>query len=170
MAIFGYTNIKGKNFDVVQDISALSGYTYIKVFPSISKNHLILGTTCHTWGGRVHLPCSSPADGSSLLVLHLLGLSVLLHDCLDTLSFWSSAAAFCCCSGQALVWPRVTAGWSWWAVLISSYSSTSDLVMIQVMSVKYAFTLSLVSCLHSASDASVFAGPGAEPAGPAAAD
>jgi hypothetical protein len=121
------------------------------------------------WGGRAHWPRSSPADsdGSSLLVLDPGGRSVLLRDCLDFLSCWSSAAAFCCCSGQALVW---TAGWSRWAVLISSYRSTSDLVMIQMMSVKYAFTLSMMSCLHSASDASVFAGPGAEPAGPAATD
>jgi hypothetical protein len=58
-------------------------------------------------------------------------------DPLDALSCWSLAAAFCCCSGQALVW---TAGWSRWAVLISSYRSTSDLVIIQMMSVKYAFT------------------------------
>ena len=120
-----------------------------------------------------HRPRSSPADsdGSSLLVLDPLGRSVLLRDCLDALSCWSSAAAFCCCCGQALrlVW---TAGWSRWAVLISSYRSTShgDLVMIQMMSVKYAFTLSLVSCLQSASDASVFTGPGAEPAGLAATD
>ncbi len=63
-----------------------------------------------------------------------------------------------------------TTGWSRWAVLISSYRSTIDLVMIQIMSVKYDFILSLVSCLHSASDTSVIAGPGAEvaaePAGP----
>ncbi len=118
-------------------------------------------------GGWAHRPRSSPADGSSLLVLDQLGRSVLLRDYLDALSCWSSAAAFCCCSGQALV-PVWTAGWSRWAVLISSCRSTSDLVMIQMMSVKYAFTLSLVSCLHSASDASVFAGQGAEPAGPAA--
>jgi hypothetical protein len=41
---------------------------------------------------------------------------------------------------------RSTAGWSRWAVLISSYRSTSpsDVVMIQMMSVNYAFTLSLV--------------------------
>jgi hypothetical protein len=126
---------------------------------------------CHTWGARAHRPRSIPADshGSILLVLDPLGRSVLLRDCLDALSCWSSAAAFCCCSGQALV-SRSTAGWSRWAVLISSYRSTSNLVMIQMMSVKYTFTLSLVSCLHSASDASVFAGPGAEPAGPAATD
>ncbi len=143
------------------------GYTIIEVFHSISKLRSISGTICHTWGGRAHWPRSSAADGSSLLVLDQLGRSVLLRDCLDALSCWSSSAAFCCCSGQALVW---TAGWSLWAVLIASYRSTSDLVMIQMMSVKYAFTLSLVSCLHSASDASVFAGPGAEPAGPAATD
>jgi hypothetical protein len=170
-AISGYTDIKGKNFDVVKDIGAISGYTDIKVFPSISKIWSILGTICHTWGGRAHRPRSSPglADGSSLLVFDPLGRSesVLLRDCLDALSCWSSTAAFCFCSGQALVW---IAGWSRWAVLISSYRSTSDLVMIQMMSVKYAFTLSLVSCLRSASDASVFAGPGAEPAGPAATD
>jgi hypothetical protein len=156
-----------KNFDVVQDIGAISGCNDIKVLPSISKIWSILGTICHTWGGRAHRPRSSPADGSSLLVLDPLGRSVLLRDCLDALSCWSSAAAFCCYSGQALV---QTAGWSRWAVLISSYRSTSDLVMIQTMSVKYAFTLSLVCCLHTASDASVFAGPGAEPAGPAATD
>ena len=144
-------------------------YTNIKVFPSKSKIRSILGTICHIWVGQARRPRSSPADsdGSSLLVLDPLGRSVLLRDCLDALSCWSSAAAFCCCSGKALVW---TAGWSRWAVLIASYRSTSDLVMIQMMSVKYAFTLSLVSCLHSASDASVFAGPGAEPAGPAATD
>ncbi len=173
MAISGYTYIKGKNFDVVLDIGVISGYTDIKVFPSISKIRSILGTICHghTWGGRAHWPRSSSADsdGSSLLVLDPLGRSVLLRDCLDALSCWSSAAAFCCGSGQALVW---TAGWSRWAVtvLISSYRSTSDLVMIQMMSVKYTFILSMVTCLHSASDASVFAGPGAEPAGPAATD
>jgi hypothetical protein len=147
----------------------MSGYTNIVFFRSISKLWSISDTICHTWGGRAHWPRFSAADGSSLLVLDPLGRSVLLRDCLDALSCWSSAAAFCCCqcSGQALVW---TAGWSRWAVLIASYRSTGDLVMIQMMSVKYAFTLSLVSCLHSASDASVFAGPGAEPAGPAATD
>jgi hypothetical protein len=56
----------------------------------------------------------------------------------------------------ALVW---TAGRSRWALLISSYHSTSDLVMIHMMSVKYAFSLSLVFCLDSASDESV-RGPG----------
>jgi hypothetical protein len=121
--------------------------------------------------GPAHQPRSSPADsdGSSLLVLDPLGRSVFLRDCLDALSCWSSEAAFCCCSGQTLVtvW---TAGWSRWAVLISSYRSTSDLVIIQMMSVKYVSTLSMVSCLHSASDASVFAVPGAEPARPAATD
>ncbi len=126
-AISGYTDIKGKNFDVVQDIGAISGYTNIKVFPSISKILSSLGTICHTWGGQANLPRSSPADsdGSSLLVLDPLGRSVLLRDCLDALSCWSSAAAFCCCSGQALV-SRSTAGcqWSRWAVLISSYRST----------------------------------------------
>ncbi len=39
-----------------------------------------------------------------------------------------------------------------------------------MMSVKYAFSLSLVFCLDSASDAIVFAGLGAEPAGPEATD
>ncbi len=57
-----------------------------------------------------------PADRSSLLVLDPLGWSVLLGDCLDAHSCWSSAA-FCCCSGLALVW---TAGRSRWAVLIST--------------------------------------------------
>ncbi len=65
MAISGYTNIKGKNFDVIQDIGAISGYTYIKVFPSISKIRSILGTICHTWGGQAHRPRSSPADSDS---------------------------------------------------------------------------------------------------------
>ena len=119
--------------------------------------------------GHVPAPPTGPAKTNLLVLEDLdpLGRSVLLRDCLDALSCWRSAAAFCCCSGQALVW---TAGWSRWAVLIASYRSTSDLVMIQMMSFKNAFTLSLVSCLHSASDASVFAGPGAEPAGPAATD
>jgi hypothetical protein len=43
-----------------------------------------------------------------------------------------------------------------------------------MMSVEYAFSLSLVFCsnfcLDSASVTSVFVGPGAEPAGPAATD
>ncbi len=39
-----------------------------------------------------------------------------------------------------------------------------------MMSVKYAFSLSLVFCLDSASDTSVFAGARAEPAGPEATD
>jgi hypothetical protein len=43
-------------------------------------------------------------------------------------------------------------------------------VMIHMMSVEYAFSLSLVFCLDSAGDASVFVGPGAEPAGPVATD
>jgi hypothetical protein len=103
-----------------------------------------------------------PADGSCLLVLDPLGRSVLLGDCLDALSCWSSAA-FCCCSGPALMW---TAGRSRLAVLISSYRNISDLVMIHMMSVKYAFSVSLVFCLDSASDTSVFVGPGAGPAGP----
>jgi hypothetical protein len=107
-----------------------------------------------------------PPDGSSLLVLDPLGRSVLLRDCLGAHSCWSSAA-FCCCSGPALDW---TAGWSRWAVLISSYCSSSDLVMIHMLSVKYAFRLSLACCLDAAGDASVFAGPGAEPARPAATD
>jgi hypothetical protein len=51
MAISGYNDIQGKNFDVVQNIGAISGYTDIKVFPSISKIWSILGTTWHTWGG-----------------------------------------------------------------------------------------------------------------------
>ncbi len=128
MAISGYSDIKGKNFNVVQVIGAISGYTDIKVFPSISKIWSILG------GRTGHVPAP---PGSSLLVLDPLGRSVLLRDCLDALSCWSSAAAFCCCSGQpeALVW---TAGWSRWAVLISRYRITSDLVMIQMMSVTAA--------------------------------
>ena len=73
---------------ITEDIGAISGYTDIKVFPSISKVRSILGTStiCHTWGGRAHWPRSSPADGSSLLVLDQLGRSVLLRDCLDALS------------------------------------------------------------------------------------
>ncbi len=42
---------KGKNFDVVQDIGAISGYKEIDVSPSISKIWSILGTICHTWDG-----------------------------------------------------------------------------------------------------------------------
>ena len=59
-----------------------------------------------------------------------------------------------------------------WPVLISesSYCNTGYLVMIHMISVKNAFSLSLVVCLDSASDARVFAGPGAEPAGPEAND
>ncbi len=85
IAISGYNDIKGKNFDVVHDIGAMSGYKDIDVFSSISKVWSILGTICHTWGGWAHRPRSSPADsdGSSLLVLDPLGRSVLLRDCLD---------------------------------------------------------------------------------------
>ena len=61
-----------------------------------------------------------------------------------------------------------------WPVLISesSYCNTGYLVMIHMISVKNAFSLSSVVCLDSASDASarVFAGPGAELAGPEATD
>ena len=39
-----------------------------------------------------------------------------------------------------------------------------------MISVKNAFSLSSVVCVDSASDASVLAGPGAEPAGPEATD
>ena len=67
--------------------------------------------------------------------------------------------------GQALVW---TAGR--WAALISSNCKASELVMIHGISVKHAFSLSLpvgsLLRLCSGGDASVFAGPGAEPAGP----
>jgi hypothetical protein len=49
----------------------------------------------------------------------------------------------------ALVW---TVCRSLWAVLISSHRSTSDLVMIHMMSVEYTISLSLVFCLDSASD------------------
>ncbi len=151
----------------------MSGYKDIEVFSSISKILSISGTICHTWGGWANRPRNTgspgPADGSSLLVLDPLGLFVFLGDCLDALSCWSSAA-FCCCSGPALVSRCWTAERSRWAVLISSYRNTSDLVMIHMMSVEYAFSLSLVFCLYSASDASVFVGPGAEPAGPAATD
>jgi hypothetical protein len=64
----------------------MSGYKDIDVSPSISQIWSILGTICHTWGGWAHRPRSSPADGSSLLVLDPLGRSVLLRDCLDALS------------------------------------------------------------------------------------
>ena len=57
-----------------------------------------------------------------------------------------------------------------WPVLISSYCNTGYLVMIHMISVKNAFSLSLVVCLDSASDARVFPGQGAEPAGPEATD
>jgi hypothetical protein len=73
-----------------------------------------LGTICHTLGGWAHRPrrrytgSSGPADGSTLLVLDPLGWSVLLCDCLDALSYRTSAA-FCCCKGPALV---MTAGLS----------------------------------------------------------
>jgi hypothetical protein len=144
----------------------MSGCMDIDVFSLISKIWSMSDTICPTWGGWTHWPRSSSADGSSLLVLDPLRRSVLLCDCLDALACWSSAA-FCCCSGQALAW---TAGRSRWAVLISSYLNTSDLVMIHMMSVEYTFSLSLVFCLDSASDSSVFVGPGAEPAGPAATD
>jgi hypothetical protein len=150
MAILGYKDIKGQTL-MSYRISVKCRDIRILTF---SLRYQRFG---RYWGGWAHRPRSSPAaaDGSSLLVLDPLRRSVLLRVCLDALSCRSSAAAFCCCSGQALVW---TAGWSRCAVLISSYRSTSDLVMIQMMSVKYAFTLSLVSCLHSASDASVFVG------------
>ena len=57
-----------------------------------------------------------------------------------------------------------------WRVLISSYCNTGYLVMIHMISVKNAFSLSSVVCLYSASDARVFPGPVAEPAGPEATD
>ncbi len=60
MAISGYKDIEGKNFDVVQDICAMSGYKDIDVSPSISKIWSILGTICHTrWGGWAHQQRSS---------------------------------------------------------------------------------------------------------------
>ena len=55
-------------------------------------------------------------------------------------------------------------------VLISSYCNTGYLVMIHMISVNNAFSLSSDVCLDSASDARVFPGPGAEPAGPEATD
>ena len=70
--ISGYNDIKGKNFDVVQDIGAMSGYNDIKVFASISKVLSISGTICHTWGGWAHRlhslasPSGWAADGSYL--------------------------------------------------------------------------------------------------------
>ncbi len=161
IAISGYKDIEGKNFDVVHNIGAMSRYKEIKVFSSISKILSISGTICHIWGGWAHRPrytgSPGPVDGSNLLVLDSLGRSVLLGDCLDALSCWSSAT-FCCCSAPALVW---TAGRSRWAVLISSYHNTSDLVMMHMMSVEYAFSLSWVFCLDPAGDASVLMGHGA---------
>jgi hypothetical protein len=69
IAISGYNDIKGKNFDIVHDIGAMSGYKDIDVFSSISKIWSIFGTICHTWGGWAHRPRFRPADGSSHLVL-----------------------------------------------------------------------------------------------------
>jgi hypothetical protein len=46
IAISGYKDIEGKNFDVVHDIGAISGYKEIDVFSSISKIWSILGTIC----------------------------------------------------------------------------------------------------------------------------
>jgi hypothetical protein len=57
MAISGHTDIEGKNFDIVQDICAISGYTNTKVFPLISKIWSILGTICHTWGTQLPEAC-----------------------------------------------------------------------------------------------------------------
>ncbi len=62
------------------------------------------------------------------------------------------------CSGR-VQWPCLawTAGKARGAVLISSYRNTSDLLMVHMISVKYhTFSLSLVFCLDSPSDASVF--------------
>ena len=77
-------------------------------------------------GARATFQLRRQVPPRRLLVLDPLGRSVLLRDCLDALSCWSSAA-FCCCCGPALV---LSAGRSRWAVLISSYRSTSDLVMM----------------------------------------
>ncbi len=86
IAILGYRDIEGKNFDVVHDISAMSGYKDIEVFSLIPKILFLSGTICHTWGGWAHQTRSSPAHWSSLLVLDPLGRSVLLRDCLGALS------------------------------------------------------------------------------------
>jgi hypothetical protein len=120
------------------------------------------------WSCWAHCPRSSTADGSRLLVLDPLGQSVLLCDCLHALS--------CCLTRLTprnvefsflplLQWPGP--GMSDFqpmgtAVLISSEHNASDLVMIHMISVKYAFSLSscLVVCVHSARVASVFAGQG----------
>ncbi len=138
-ATSGYTYIKGKNFDVVQDIGAISGYTDIKVFPSISKIWSILGMICHT--GHVPAPPTrmGPASWSSTSLDGL-------YSCVTVLTpFPAGVQQLLSVAAVARPWPRVwTAGWSRWAVLISSYSSTSDLVMIQRMSVKYASH----TCLH----------------------
>jgi hypothetical protein len=92
--------------------------------------------------------------------------SVILRDCLHALSCCSTRhtprnVEFSCLllrSDPALLC-QWTAGR---AVLISSssYGNSSDLATIHMMSVKYASILSLVVCLYSASDASVFAGLG----------
>jgi hypothetical protein len=110
MVISGYTDIKGKTFDVVQNIGAISEYADNKVFPSISKIWSILGTICQTWGGRAHRPRSSPADRSSLLVLDPLGRSVLLRDCLDALSCWSSVKQLLSVAAVARPWCGLPAG------------------------------------------------------------
>jgi hypothetical protein len=119
----------------------MSGYNDIEVFSPTSKilsisaqYYWVLYAIPGAAGRTSHVTLAAqgpgPADGSRLLVLDPLGRSVLLRDCPAALFCWSSAA-FCCCSGQTLVW---TAGRSRWAVLISSYRYTSDLVMIQMMS------------------------------------
>ena len=87
IAISGYKEIEGQNFDVVQDIGIISGYTEIEGFASISKVLSISGTICHTWGGWAHRRHSraSPwaADGSYLDGLCSCVI-VVIHFLLDT--------------------------------------------------------------------------------------
>jgi hypothetical protein len=94
-----------KNFDVVHDISAMSGYKDTEDCSSISKILSISGTICHIWSGWAHRYTGSPgpAAGSSLLVLDRLDGLYSWVTVLTPISCWSSAA-FCCCSGPALVW------------------------------------------------------------------
>jgi hypothetical protein len=121
-----------------------------------------LGTICHTCGGWAHRPhlrytgSPGPADGSNLRAWSSTRLDGL-YFCETVLTPFPAGAQLPSVAAVALPWYGVlwTAGRSCWAVLISSYrtSSTSDLAMIHMMSVKYAFSLSLVFCLDSASDA-----------------
>ena len=89
IAISGYKEIEGQNFDVVQDIGTISGYKEIEGFASISKVLSISGTICHTWGRvwahRRYSRASGPwaADGSYLDGLCSCVI-VVIHFLLDT--------------------------------------------------------------------------------------